>query len=44
MSQGTVRFLGILSLATGSGFLLAAVVGYWLTRSWGLSSQRGDKD
>src|ERR1700730_13330843 len=44
MSHGTVRFLGILSLATGSGFLLAAAVGYWLTRSWGLSSERGDKD
>ena len=44
MGQGTVRFLGSLSLATGIGFLVAVVVGYWLTRSWGLTSQRADKD
>jgi hypothetical protein len=42
--QGTVRFLGSLSLATGIGFLVAAVIGYWLTRSWGITDQRADKD
>jgi hypothetical protein len=44
VGQGTVRFLGSLSLATGIGFLVAAVLGYWLTRSWGLTNQRADKD
>ena len=44
VSQGIVRFLGSLSLATGIGFLAAAVIGYWLTRSWGLTNQRAGKD
>ena len=35
MGQGTVRFLGSLSLATGLGFLIAAAVASRLTRSWG---------
>ena len=44
VGQGTVRFLGSLSLATGIGFLVAAVIGYWLTRRWGLTNQHTGKD
>jgi len=35
MGQGTVRFVGSLSLATGLGFLVAAALAWRLTRSWG---------
>ena len=44
VGRGTDRFLGSLSLAAGIGFLVAAAIGYWLTRSWGLTSQRENKD
>jgi hypothetical protein len=44
IGQGTARFLGSLTLATGLGFLVAATVAWRLTRSMGLIDQRAEKD
>jgi hypothetical protein len=40
--KDTVRFFGMLGLTVGVGFLVAALLAWWLDRSWNVPGERMD--